>query len=69
MDTDDGKCVVDVVHDAHHNGDSASFHEIRNAAGKVMKWCIDAPRVPSEGGYVGRIGTWLYEQCHSFSEG
>lgn len=54
---EDGKCVVDVVHDDTHNSDFASFLDISIAAEKVLQWCVDAPKEPSEGGYIGRVGT------------
>lgn len=54
---DDGKCVIDVFYGKAGNHDFASFLEIRNAAEKVMQSCIDTPKEPSEGGYVGGQGT------------
>ena len=52
----DGKCVIDVVHDDQQSFDFATFLDITNAAEEVMKACVDLPRTPSAGGYIGGIG-------------
>ncbi|KAL9130639.1 MAG: hypothetical protein Q9175_006969 [Cornicularia normoerica] len=54
--SDDGQCVIDVVHRQDHNSDFASFLEIRHAADQVMQKCIDPPSNPAMGGFVANVG-------------
>ena len=58
--TDDGQCVVDLVHGGGKIPyDMTSFEEIRKAATRIMETCVDAkknPRDTGRGGYKGGIG-------------
>lgn len=58
---DDGTCAIEVVHHETPYGGLASLNEIRAAADRVLTWCVESPKDPSEGGFVRRVGTYIGE--------
>ncbi|KAI4285053.1 MAG: hypothetical protein L6R38_000949 [Xanthoria sp. 2 TBL-2021] len=53
----DGQCVIDVVR--HSRGparDAATFPTIKEAAARVVHFCVNGGEVGSRGGSVGQIG-------------
>ena len=56
LHADDGLCVIDVVIRQDSTSDFASFSEIKEAAEKLMRQCIDPLSSPAKGGFIGDVG-------------
>ncbi|KAL8673517.1 MAG: hypothetical protein Q9168_002075 [Polycauliona sp. 1 TL-2023] len=55
--TGDGRCVIDVVRQLNSPArDTASFQAIKEAAARVISFCVNMPETHSYGGSVGPIG-------------
>ena len=58
MITGDGRCVIDVVHSSRGPArDAATSLMIKDAAARVVHFCVNGGQGTSRGGYVGHIGS------------